>query len=136
MATVTAQDSTYHNGRGTTKYVGSIARTDTTAKILFTIPAGSIPLRIYYAATAPSNAGTTATISVGINGGSATAFLAATDVKTAGTGGGSQNPTASASTQYGTALASDTTVNGTYAETGTASSSGGPWVVVIEALTV
>lgn len=126
------QDPTFQGPRNLSQFIGSIARTDTTAKPLFTLPAGCIPLKISYSATAPSNAGTTATISVGISGGSATAFLAATDVKTAGTGGGSQNPTASASTQYGVPLAAASVVIGTYAETGGASSSGGPWVVVMD----
>jgi len=133
MPTVVAQDGTFTR-RSLVAFVGSIARTDTAAKTLFTLPAGCIPLTIAYSATAPSNAGTTATISVGISGGSGTAFLNAVDVKTAGTGGGSQNPAASASTQFGVPLAADTIVTGIYAETGGASNAGGPWVVVIEAL--
>lgn len=137
MPTVVAQDATFTQGRRTrVPFVGSVARTDTTAKVLFTLPAGCIPVSISFAATAPSNAGTTATLSVGIGGGSATAFLNAVDIKTAGTGGGSQSPTASASTQFGVPLAVDTVVNGTYAETGGASNAGGPWVVIIEALVI
>lgn len=132
----TAQDGNFQNGRQVTSFVGSVARTDTSAKNLFTLPAGCIPTNILLAATAPSNAGTTATLSVGISGGSGTAFLNAVDVKTAGTGGGSQKPTGSASTQFGVPLAAATIVNGVYAETGGASSSGGPWIVIIEALVV
>lgn len=132
----TAQDGNFQNGRQVTSFVGSVARTDTSAKNLFTLPAGCIPTNILLAATAPSNAGTTATLSVGISGGSGTAFLNAVDVKTAGTGGGSQKPTGSASTQFGVPLAAATIVTGIYAETGTASSSGGPWIVIIEALVV
>lgn len=132
----TAQDPEYLNGRTVTSFVGSVARTDTSAKTLFTLPAGCIPTNILFAATAPSNAGTTATISVGISGGSGTAFLNAIDVKTAGTGGGSQKPTGSASAQFGVPLAAATVVNGVYAETGGASSAGGPWVVIVEALVV
>ena len=130
------QDNNFQNGRNLMQFVGSVARTDTSAKTLFTLPANCIPLKISYSSTAPSNAGTTATLSVGISGVSATALLAATDIKTAGTGGGAQNPTASASTYYGTPLAAAAVVTGTYAETGGASSSGGPWIVVIDALVV
>lgn len=138
MPTVTAQDPTFNAGRRSViSFVGSIARTDTSAKTLFTLPAGAIPTNILIAATAPSNAGTTATISVGISGGGATDISgAAIDVKTAGTGGGSQKPSASASTKFGVPLAADTIVTGIYAETGAASSSGGPWVVLVEALVV
>lgn len=132
----TAQDSTYNQGHNVTSFIGSVARTDTSAKNLFTLPAGFLPTNILLAATAPSNAGTTATLSVGKSGGTGTEFLNAVDVKTAGTGGGSQKPTGSASTLFGVALAAATTVTGIYAETGTASSSGGPWVVIIEGLVV
>ena|ERR1700690_444830 len=131
-----AQDVEFQNGRNVTQFVGSVARTDTTAKTLFTLPAGSIPVGITYVATAPSNAGTTATLSVGRVGGGATDFLAATDIKTAGTGGGSQHPSASASTLYGVALAAATVVTGTYAETGGASNAGGPWLVVMDVILV
>lgn len=129
-----AQDPLFKAGHNVTTFVGSVARTDTTAKVLFRLPAGSIPTNILVAATAPSNAATTATLSVGTVGGAATDFLNAVDVKTAGTGGGSQKPTGSASTKFGVPLAADTDVTGTYAETGAASNAGGPWVVIIEAL--
>src|SRR5437763_192000 len=135
MPTVLAQDATFNAGRrNVASFVGSIARTDTAAKILFTLPAGCIPTNILLTSTAPSNAGSTATVSVGISGGSGTAFLNAIDVKTAGTGGGSQKPVTSASVQFGVPLAADTVVNGIYAETGGASNAGGPWIVIIEAL--
>jgi len=137
MPTVNAQDTTFNGGRRiATSFVGSVARTDTTAKTLFTIPAGCIPTNILVSATAPSNAGTTAVLSVGRVGGAATDFLNAVDIKTAGTGGGSQKPSASASTLFGAPLAADTVVTGTYAETGGASNAGGPWIVIIEALVV
>ena len=130
----TAQDNAFQNGRLVTSFIGSVARTDTTAKTLFTLPVGFIPTNILYVATAPSNAGTTATLSVGKSGGTGVEYLNAVDIKTAGTGGGSQKPTASASTQFGVALTAAVTVTGTYAETGGASSSGGPWIVIIEGL--
>lgn len=131
-----AQDAAFKSGHNVTTFIGSVARTDTTAKTLFRLPAGCIPTNILVAATAPSNAGTTATLSVGRVGGAATDFLNALDIKTAGTGGGSQKPTGSASVLFGVALAADTDITGTYAETGGASSSGGPWLVIIEAIVV
>lgn len=135
MPTVTAQDPTFNSGRRTVaSFVGSIARTDTSAKTLFTLPNGAIPTNILVSATAPSNAGTTATLSVGRVGGAQTDFLNALDIKTAGTGGGSQKPSASGSVLFGVPLTADTVVTGIYAETGGASSSGGPWIIIIECL--
>lgn len=135
MPVVVAQDGTFNGGRRqAVSFVGSVARTDTSNKNLFTLPAGCIPTNILIASTAPSNAGTTATLSVGTVAGAVTDFLNALDVKTAGTGGGSQKPTGSASTKFGVPLAADTVVDAVYAETGGASSSGGPWIVIIEAL--
>lgn len=131
---VKAQDTAFTSGRFVSSFVGSVARTDTTAKVLFTLPAGAIPTNIFVAATAPSNAGTTATLSVGTVAGAATDFLNAVDIKTAGTGGGSQKPVASASLLFGVPLAAATVATGTYAETGGASNAGGPWIVIIEAL--
>ncbi len=129
----TAQDATQPR-RQLVAFIGSVARTDTTAKELCTLPAGAIPVGIRLASTAASNAATTATLSVGTSGGAATTWLNAVDVKTAATGQGSLIPANSGSTKLGTALAADETVTGTYAETGAASTAGGPWIVVIEAL--
>lgn len=135
MPTLNAQDPLYNGGRRQVmSFVGSIARTDTSAKTLFTLPAGTIPTNILLSATANSDAGTTATVSVGRVGGAQTDFLNAIDVKTAGTGKGSQKPSASGSTLFGVPLAADTVVTGIYAETGGASTTGGPWIVIVEAL--
>jgi hypothetical protein len=130
------QDNNFQNGRQVTSYIGSIARTDTAAKTLFTLPAGFIPTNILVAATANSDAGTTATISVGTVGGAQTDFLNAIDVKAAGTGKGSQKPVASGSVWFGVPLAAAKVVTGIYAETGGASTTGGPWLVIVEGLQV
>lgn len=132
----TAQDSSFPNGRETIKFVGSVARTDTTAKTLFTLPAGVIPLTVRLASTNNSDAATTATLSVGTSGGAATTYLNAVDIKTAATGKGSWVPVTSGSAKLGVANATGETVNGTYAETGGASTTGGPWIVIIECLVV
>lgn len=131
-----AQDSSFNQGRVAVTFSGSVARTDTTAKNLFVLPAGAIPTNIIFAAAGASDAGTTATLSVGTVGGAATDFLNAIDVKTVATGKGSQKPTGTGSTLFGAALAAAKTVTGTYAETGGASTTGGPWIVIIEALVV
>lgn len=51
--------------------------------ITIELPPGAILLRGSLDVTTPSNAAGAATLSVGLSGGSATAFLAATDLKTA-----------------------------------------------------
>jgi len=106
----------------------TVARTDTVAKNLFTLPKDFVPSSIEVWGAAVSDAGTTATVSVGKSGGTGAEFLSAFDVKGA-TGNGQQFP--SAALLIGTALVADTIVTGTYAETGTASTTGGPWTVII-----
>ncbi len=122
-------------GRVTSTFVASVARTDTTAKTLFTLPANCIPLELEVCSPAVSNAGTTATLSVGKSGGTGAEILATMDVK-GSTGSGSQNPNGPATSIFGASVgASAYVVTGTYAETGGASSAGGPWVVAITVIT-
>lgn len=123
--------------------VGQIARTNTSTfnlvntldplatKPVLYLPAGAIPISIAVYAAAPSNAGTTATISVGLAGGSGTYFLNAQSVLAAGIAANAQvfPVTTNLFTSVGTAVVA---VTGIYAETGTASSSGGPWNIAIE----
>lgn len=118
--------------RGTLTKTGSIARTDTTAKGLFGLPKDAIIVGIYVVGGTASNAATTATIGIGSTA-SANEYMTGFDVKTAATGEG-YNPAGAAA--VGSALysklTSDITVYGIYAETGTASSAGGPWYVKVE----
>lgn len=115
-------------GKGVFVLTNTVARTDTTAKTLFTLPmdAQVISLKVFGAAV--SNAGTTATLSIGKSGGTGAEYLSAMDVKGA-TGAGQQSPTAAL--LLGAVTAADTVVTGTYAEIG-ASTSGGPWTVIME----
>jgi hypothetical protein len=109
----------------------SIARTNTTAKNLFTLPttATVVGLRIY--TPTASNAGTTATISIGITGGSQTAYLNALDVK-----GGGVGVLASGAATNLPAPTGSGVITGIYAETGGASTLGGPFFATIEYFTV
>lgn len=109
--------------------VGSIARTDTSAKVLGHLPKDAIITGVTIYSPTVSNAGTTATITVGYSGGSGHEILNGMDVK-GSTGSGQQNPTTA--TGLNSQLTADQTVIGVYAETGTASSAGGPWMVSIE----
>jgi len=112
--------------RGEQVVVASVARTDTAAKNLFVLPADSVPLYFLIYTDVASNAVTTATVSVGKTG-TGTFFLNTVDVKTAA---GLIVPPSAKNTNLVKGLLTDTMVTGTYAESGGASSSGGPFYVI------
>lgn len=110
-----------------------VARTDTTATIRGSIPKDSYITGIYVmsvGSAVASDAASSATVSAGTTS-SANEILNGFDVKTAATATGYQ-----AAAAKGTGLASyftaDKPVYVKYAETGTASSNGGPWLVKVE----
>lgn len=107
----------------------TVARSDTTAKTLFTLPGNAVIVGVRIYAAAASNAGTTATLSVGFQGGTGVEVINAQDVKTASSGQGLVTPNKGV---LGSVGVSAVTVTGIYAETGAASSAGGPWTVVID----
>lgn len=99
--------------------IATVSRTDVAAKNLFVLPPNAIPIHLkLYIATA-SDAGTTATLSIGKTG-TNTYFLSAFDVKG---NSGQQSPSAVShlAASVGT---SSMQVVGIYAETGTASTVG------------
>lgn len=107
-----------------------LARTETAGVLKAVLPGQStiIGFLIYGAA---SNAGTTATISIGSTAANANEYVNAQDVKTAG---GLILPTATLSTNLPNLeptplTGQDLTIFAKYAETGTASSAGGPWKI-------
>jgi hypothetical protein len=104
----------------------TIARTDTSAKNLFILPANALPVRVDVFVGTASDAGTTATISIGKTG-SGTYFLNGYSVKS---NSGAQSPTTAAHL-YASVGSSPVQVTGVYAETGTASTTGGPFNVTI-----
>ena len=118
-------------------YRGFVTRTDTAAKDLFTLPKNSRVLFFLIWGNAASNAGTTAVLKLGKKGGTGAEYLASYDVKTAASGNGMTLPNAQLLEGYDTTpadagkLSTDVTITGTYAETGAASSSGGPWTVEV-----
>ena len=117
-------------GYGEFVLVNTVARTDTSAKTLGTLPQDAQIVGLTIWGAAASNAGTTATLSVGKSGGAGAEYLSAYDVKTAASGNGQTSPNA-ALLLAPTKATADTVVTGTYAETGTASTSGGPWTVIV-----
>ena len=96
----------------------NVARGATNTVVVGTLPANARIIEIAITVPVVSNAATTATVSVGLSGGSATAFTAAQDVKTAI---GNFRPTATANWAV-SATKQDITC--TYTETGTASTAG------------
>lgn len=124
----TTEDGAVKFGTGKVVYQQSntVARTDTTAKTLFTLPALSeiIGFRIY--GTVASNAASTAVLDIGKTG-TGNFFINDFDVK-GSTGVGVYIP--SAQSNLGSIGSSAIAVTATYAETGTASTTGGPWTVI------
>lgn len=113
-----------------------IVRTDTGANIVKAVlPAGSTILDVDVYGTAGSNAGTTAVINVGQLGVSQTSLVNAASVLGAA---GTNKVVAPPLVGVGGLLriedipvGPDIQITGQYAETGTVSSAGGPWTVVV-----
>lgn len=108
-----------------------IARTDTTAFNAFVLPKGAVIAGSYVMGQTASDAATTATLDVGSNPGTTDEILQDFDVKGA-TGVGYYASEAKAGTSVGTQLTTDTLMKAKYTETGTASTTGGPWIVKVE----
>jgi hypothetical protein len=107
-----------------------IARTDTTAFNAFVLPKGAVIAGSYVMGTVASDAATTATVSVGSNPGTTNECVAAFSVKTNGLGFFATGATGG--TSVGSQLTADTLMKAVYAETGTASTTGGPWLVKVD----
>ena len=103
----------------------TVARGATNTVLVGTLPANAHILRIDVRVPVVSNAATTATVSVGLNGGSNTYFTAAQDVKAA-IGTFSQTATANWAVSTGRQA-----VSCTYTETGTASTAGTFYVSIL-----
>ena len=103
----------------------TVNRGATNTQTVGTLPANARIIAIYVTNPVVSNAATTATVSVGLTGGSATYFSAAQDVKSA-VGNFSQAATAN----WAISTASQS-VSCTYTETGAASSAGTHYVQML-----
>lgn len=112
---------------GLVKYV-TVARTDTTAFAAVGLPKGAYITGVYVLGSAASNAATTGTVTAGFTAGG-TELVNAFNVKTNGVGYHVAGATTSVA---GTQLTTDKTVYAVYAETGTASTTGGPWTIKVE----
>lgn len=110
--------------------VFKVARTDTTTAVKAVIPAdASILSVVFYGGTA-SNAGTSATITLTAANNGGTVSSGTYDPKTNGAVTGLVTMSGLPNVQP-VPLNGDITISAVYAETGTASSAGGPWNVAV-----
>ena len=124
--------STSVSGRDTIVYTNRVARSDTTAKDLFKLKRGTIPVSLDIYTPAASDAGTGALLSIGSTGNAA--YFAGPMQLKSGMHATLGLSTPSTVSYLMEPLAFDTMVTGTYAEHGTASTAGGPWTVVMTIL--
>ena len=110
--------------------VVQVARTDTTAFNAFVLPKGSVMAGVYVLGVTASDAATTAIIDVGTNPATADEVLDSFSVKTSGDGYFAAG--AAAGTALGVQHTADTLYKAAYSESGTASTTGGPWLVKVE----
>ena len=110
--------------------VVQVARTDTTAFDAFVLPKGAVVAGVYICGVTASDAATTAIIDVGTNPATADEILDSFSVKTSGDGYFAAGATAG--TALGTQLTADTLYKAAYSESGTAATTGGPWLVKVE----
>ena len=132
MAAGLITSMSYPKPRGSEAKFIKIVRTDTTAFNAAVLPKDAVVHGIYVVGHAASDAATSATISVGTTA-TANEILSAFDVKTAATGEGySAGGAAVVGTYLCSKLTEDAQIWAKYAESGTASTVGGPWFVKIE----
>lgn len=107
-----------------------VKRTDTTAFDAFVLPKFAVVAGAYVMGATASDAASTAIIDVGTNPGTADEVVNSFDVKTNGAGYFAVGATAGSA--IGTQLTADTLYKAKYTESGTASATGGPWLVKVE----
>lgn len=132
MAATSIVNLSYPKTRDSMEKVVKVLRTDTTAFVGAWLPRDAVITGMYVIGQAASDAASTATISVGTTS-TSNELMSGFDVKTAATGEGySPAGAAAVGTAFMEKLTADTPVYAKYAETGTASTAGGPWYVKVE----
>lgn len=132
MAATPIVSMSFPKPRDTQEKIVKVVRTDTTAFLGAELPRDAVISGLYVIGTVASDAATTATVSLGTSA-SANELINGFDVKTAATATG-YNPAGSKAvgTAMMTKLTVDTNLYAKYAETGTASTTGGPWFIKVE----
>ena len=108
-----------------------VARTETAAVVKAVLPADASVYNMYVYGSTVSNAATTATVTINIKKDGSTISTGTVDVKTNGATNALVQLSNLPNIQQ-VPIGGDITVEAVYAETGTASTSGGPWKFVIE----
>lgn len=127
MASPTATN--FPSGRKEVSFTTQVTRSNTSnTQSGLVLPAGFLVSGVRVLSQTVSNAGTVATISVGSTNSTTGVFVSALDVKSGGSLGVSVPSTVLSGN---VAIGADTPVTVLYAEGGTASTTGGPWTVVI-----
>lgn len=107
-----------------------VSRTDTASSLKDMLPADASLLYIVREAGVASDAATTATVTISLVNNSTTLSTFADDVKANGATTGFVNMTALPNLEP-LPLLGDLKINAVYAETGTASTTGGPWNYIV-----
>lgn len=126
MAQITVFPTGVPVGRSVQVKISSLARTDTTAKLLCVLPKYAEITGIKLQFDTASDAGTTAVVKLGTTSANANEIVTSQNVKVAGVVWPSIN-----TGQIYTVLTADTPIYGIYAETGGASTTGGPFNVEV-----
>ena len=114
--------------------VFQVSRTDTVSTLKAMLPAQASITNVYLYGSTASNAGTTATVTITVTNNSGTISTSgAVNVLAAGVGATNAllNMTNLPNIEP-LPLLGDLKINAVYAETGTASSAGGPWKIAVE----
>lgn len=107
-----------------------VSRTDTVSSVKDILPADASLLYIIREGSVASDALTTATVTITVTNNSGTVSSKADDVKTSGATTGFVGMTSLPNLEP-LPLNGDLTISAVYAETGTASTTGGPWNYII-----
>lgn len=117
------------SGKSTNGKIFQVTRTDTVAVTKAILPAATSILAINIHGSVSSNAGTTATVTITIVNNTGTISTGSYDVKANGTVSALIQMTALPNIEPSPPqINGDLQINAVYAETGTASTTGGPWV--------
>jgi hypothetical protein len=122
--------STVPVAKDTQVKVFQVARTETASVVKLVLPGDASILHVIREGSTVSDAATTATVTITVANNSGTVATKADDVKTSGATTGFVGFTTLPNAQP-MPLTGDLTVTAVYAETGTASTTGGPWNYVV-----
>lgn len=111
----------------------SVSRTDTTSTVKCVLAADSSIIGVKFFGSTDSDAGTTASVTITVSNNTGTVSTGSVDVKANGATTAEVQMTNLPNLEDVPAFMNgDLVISATYAETGTASTTGGPWFVLVE----